>query len=153
MRRLELKFPPLLIVAAFAAAMVALARAFPAASIALPLRVPAAIALAVLGGVIAIAGVIAFRAHRTTVNPMRPESAATVVIGGVYRFSRNPMYLGLLLALAGLALYVSNALAMLLLPAFVACMNRVQIEPEERALAARFGEQYAAYRARVRRWV
>ena len=63
------------------------------------------------------------------------------------------MYVGLLLALAGWAVYSSNALAALLLPAFVAYMNGFQIKPEERALLAKFGQPFAQYRAAVRRWV
>jgi protein-S-isoprenylcysteine O-methyltransferase Ste14 len=75
------------------------------------------------------------------------------VTGGVFRWSRNPMYLGMLVALAGWAAYLSNALAALLLPAFVAYLNRFQIRPEEQALLARFGPSYSEYMATVRRWI
>lgn len=72
---------------------------------------------------------------------------------GVYCFSRNPMYLGFLLALAGWIVYLSNVLAALLLPAFVAYMNRFQIKPEERALLTKFGPSFAHYMAAVPRWL
>ena len=79
--------------------------------------------------------------------------SALVVSSGVYRVSRNPMYLGFLLALAGWAVYLSNAGAALLLPAFVAYMTRFQIKPEERALLVKFGPEFAQYMSRVRRWL
>ena len=63
------------------------------------------------------------------------------------------MYLGLLLVLLGWAIHLSNALAVLLLPALILYMNRFQIVPEERALATRFGQEFAAYKSRVRRWL
>jgi protein-S-isoprenylcysteine O-methyltransferase Ste14 len=75
------------------------------------------------------------------------------VTGGVFRWSRNPMYLGMLVALAGWAAYLANATAFLLLPAFVAYLNRFQIRPEEQALLARFGPPYSEYMATVRRWI
>jgi protein-S-isoprenylcysteine O-methyltransferase Ste14 len=63
------------------------------------------------------------------------------------------MYLGFLLALAGWAVYLSNVAAALLLPAFVAYMNQYQVKPEERALLAKFGPEFAHYMSRVRRWI
>jgi protein-S-isoprenylcysteine O-methyltransferase Ste14 len=84
---------------------------------------------------------------------MAPGAAGTVVSHGVYRFTRNPMYLGFLVALAGWAAHLSNAAAALLLPAFVFYMTQFQIKPEERALAAKFGPRFTQYMSRVRRWV
>jgi protein-S-isoprenylcysteine O-methyltransferase Ste14 len=84
---------------------------------------------------------------------MTPGAASTIVSSGVYRWSRNPMYLGFLCALAGLAVYLSNAASFVMIAAYVAYMNRYQIEPEERALLARFGPEYASYMAKVRRWL
>jgi len=74
-------------------------------------------------------------------------------VSGVYRLTRNPMYLGFLLVLLGWAIFLSNALAFLLLPAFIFYMNRFQIEPEEKALTSLFGQQFVAYTSRVRRWL
>lgn len=150
---LELKVPPLLVTAICAAAMVGVALALPGAALAVPGRVGMAAALALVGGLVALAGVVTFRAHGTTMNPLAPAAASGLVTGGVYRLSRNPMYLGFLLALAGLAVYLANLAALPLLPAFVLYLNRFQIEPEERLLLARFGDDYAAHRVRVRRWL
>jgi len=105
------------------------------------------------GALTCLAGVASFRRARTTVNPMKPDSTAALVVAGIYNYSRNPMCLGFLLILLGWALFLSNGLALLLLPAFVLYMNRFQIRPEERVLAALFAHDYAAYHARVRRWL
>ena len=153
MKALELRVPPVVLFALLAGAMYGLFRALPTWTIALPPTSIASGAVAFGGVAIALSGVAAFRRHRTTVNPHLPDRASSVVTSGIYRWTRNPMYLGLLLVLAGWALYLSNAAATLLLPTFVAWMNRFQIGPEERILAAKFGAPFTAYMAAVRRWL
>lgn len=153
MRWLELKVPPLLVWLVIAGAMLGVAYAVPALSFALPGRSAIALALAVVGAAVATAGVIAFRERRTTVNPLTPSASSSIVSSGVYRVSRNPMYLGFLLALAGWAVYLSNAGAVLLLIVFIAYMTQYQIKPEERALLDKFGSEFAQYMSRVRRWL
>ena len=76
-----------------------------------------------------------------------------LVATGLYAYTRNPMYLGFLLVLLGWAVFLSSILAFLFLPAFIVYMNHFQIEPEERALATLFGQAFAAYKARARRWL
>lgn len=151
--RLELKIPPLLVLFIVAGVMLGVTYAAPALSFRMPGRAAVALALGGLGAGAAIAGVIAFRDRHTTVNPLTPSASSAIVTGGIYRVSRNPMYLGFLLILAGWMAYLSNAGAALFLPAFAAYLTRYQIEPEERALLAKFGSQYAEYMSRVRRWV
>lgn len=153
MKALELKVPPLLFVAVIAAAMYGAAAVVPEATFLVPGRSFIAIALALIGVALTLAGVLAFRRSKTTLNPMDPTAASAVVSGGVYRFSRNPMYLGFLLALGAWAIQLSNALAAALLPVFVLYMNPFQIEPEERFLRAKFGHAYSQYSAAVRRWI
>lgn len=153
MHALELKVPPVAVVVAFGVMMWAAARVFSAASFSLPGASFVAFALVVIGGGIAIAGVFAFRRHETTVNPMKPETTASVVTGGIYGVTRNPMYLGLAFALVAWAIYLANLAALLLVPAFVAYMTRFQIKPEERALLEKFGSRFADYMAAVRRWI
>jgi len=153
MRWLEVKVPPLLVWLVFGGAMLGVARLAPALTFEVSGVFVYALALAVLGAAVALAGVVALRRARTTINPLAPNAAAAVVSGGVYRFTRNPMYLGFLMALAGWAVYLSNAAAALLLPAFIAYMGLFQIKPEERALATKFGPQFTLYMSRVRRWV
>jgi len=127
--------------------------AVPALAIAFPWRQGLAIGIAGVGVGFALTGVHAFHTAGTTVNPMQPTATSSMVTSGVYRLSRNPMYVGLLLALAGWAVFLSHALPFLFLPAFVMYMNRFQIAPEERALSAKFGDEYEAYKRAVRRWL
>lgn len=150
---LELRIPPPLVALACAVLMWGASRAVPALGLQVPAPAGVALALAATGVVVALAGVFAFRRRRTTVNPTRPGAAACIVSGGIYRLSRNPMYLGMLLALAGWCWFLANAAAALLLPAFAAYITRFQIVPEERALLAKFGPAYTRYKAQVRRWL
>lgn len=152
-KSLELKVPPVAVGMVFAGAMWLASRHVAWLALPMPWRVPAALLVACAGLALAAGGVLAFRRAATTVNPMKPRDATSLVTSGVYRLSRNPMYAGALLGLAAWAIYLSHALAFLLLPAFVAYMNRFQIAPEERALAARFGDAYEKYRTAVRRWL
>ena len=149
----ELKIPPLLVWFAFAATMLGLAYATPGLTLSVAGASVIALSLAAVGATVACAGIIAFRQKRTTVNPLTPGASSSVVASGVYRFSRNPMYLGFLLALAGWAVYLSNVAAAMLLPAFVAYISQSQVKPEERALLAKFGPEFAQYMSRVRRWI
>ena len=125
----------------------------PSLTVPLPGHVAVAALLVTVGFAICMAGVVQFRRAKTTVNPLTPETTTAMVTSGTYRFSRNPMYLGFLLALTGWAVFLCYALAFALLPLFVASMNRFQIIPEERALAAKFGQQFTDYSHSVRRWV
>lgn len=94
-----------------------------------------------------------FRRAGTTVNPMRPEDSSELVSGGIYRLTRNPMYLGDVFLLTGWGLYLSAPVALLLIPLFILWIDRFQIPGEEAALEARFGPAYRQYRERVRRWI
>ncbi|MEO7953830.1 MAG: isoprenylcysteine carboxylmethyltransferase family protein [Polaromonas sp.] len=153
MTQLELKIPPPLIAAVSAGIMYGVATLLPVLSLPPSLRAGTALVLAVVGGSLDVAGLMAFRRAKTTVNPMAPQQSSSVVSTGVYRFTRNPMYLGLVCLLLAWAVYLSSAWALLVVPAFMAYITRFQIKPEESVLAARFGSAYAKYCARVRRWL
>jgi len=150
---LELKVPPVLVVAVAALLMWAMAWATPELGVALPGRTPAAISAVLLGILVSAAGVVEFRRARTTVNPLTPNAASSLVAGGIYRLTRNPMYLGFALALLGWGVFLSNPLSLAMLFVFVGYMNRFQIAPEERALESLFGDAFKAYRSKVRRWL
>jgi protein-S-isoprenylcysteine O-methyltransferase Ste14 len=122
-------------------------------AITLPWRHGLAVTISGVGILFILAGVYAFQKAKTTVNPTTPAAASSVVTSGVYRFSRNPMYVGFLFALIGWAIYLSHTLPFLFLPVYVAYMNRFQISPEERALSAKFGDEYETYKQAVRRWL
>lgn len=153
MRMLEHRIPPPLVALLVGAAMAALAEVGPVFTLPVLARVAVCGALIVAAAALEIGGLIAFRAQRTTVNPMRPERASTLVTGGVYRITRNPMYLGLALLLLAWAVYLGAALAFAGVPVFMAYITRFQIAPEERALQARFGEAFTHYATQVRRWL
>ncbi|UVT17945.1 MAG: isoprenylcysteine carboxylmethyltransferase family protein [Nitrospira sp.] len=152
MNALELKVPPLALVFVFGALMW-LVSAGPTFTIAPPWRSAFACFCFAVGSAIVAAGVLTFRRMKTTVNPLTPEATTTMVISGIYRYTRNPMYLGFFLVLMGWAIYLSNWLAFAGLPLFVWYLNRFQILPEERALGAKFPEAFTAYTRSVRRWV
>lgn len=153
MHDLEPKIPPLVVLALFAALMWLGSRATPATDFHLPARPVIALGLAAVGVGIAAAGVVSFRLAKTTVNPLKPDTASSLVVAGIYRVTRNPMYLGALIVLIGWAVFLSNALALILAGTFVLYLNRFQIIPEEKALTTRFGPEFAAYCAKVRRWI
>ena len=150
---MKLRIPPLALVLIVAALMWLASSASPALDYPFPARLPVAIGLALLGAAVCLSGVLSFRRAGTTVNPMKPGSASSLVVAGIYKFTRNPMYLGLLVALLGWAVFLANALAWAAIPLFVLYMNRFQIVPEERALASLFGQEYLVYNARVPRWI
>jgi len=153
MQALELKIPPPVVTALAAAAMWGIAVLAPLVDLPAALRVPAAIVLALAGAAFDLSGVVAFRRSQTTVNPMKPDKAAALVCSGVYRLTRNPMYVGLVFVLVAWAVYLSCAWALLGPVAFVLYINRFQIQPEERALSALFGSRYEDYKSGVRRWL
>jgi protein-S-isoprenylcysteine O-methyltransferase Ste14 len=153
LRRLELRVPPPVVAALVALLMWFVAAAFPFLDFHLPGREVAAAALVILGLIIGIAAVLGFRRAKPTINPLTPQKSSALVVRGIYRWTRNPMYLAMLLVLAGWACIVSNWAALAMLPLFVVTLNRLQIEPEERALHARFGAEFQNYRRKVRRWL
>jgi len=130
-----------------------LAQLPPALPLAAGLRQGLALLLVLAGLALDLSGFLAFRRERTTLNPLRPQRASALVTGGIYRFTRNPMYAGMALLLTGWAVVLSALWAFLGPAAFVLYINRFQIAPEERALRALFGEAWSAYAARVRRWL
>lgn len=153
MQALELKIPPVILVVFFALAMWLLAPLTASFTISTVLSVTLALCLAVTGIAVALAGVMAFRRANTTVDPRVPQQSASLVIVGIYRYSRNPMYLGFLLLLTAYACYLQSWLALALLPLFVLYMNQFQIKPEEYHLLQKFGSAYQAYLTKVRRWL
>lgn len=152
MNKLELKVPPAVIwsLVAFAMWMPAKASKFGPASTTF---FAVAVGLVLAGVLIAVLGVVSFRRARTTVDPRYPQNASALVTSGIYGVTRNPMYLGMLVALAGWACWLGQPVPFLFLPLFGVILNRVQILPEERALSRMFGAEFNAYCARVRRWI
>ncbi|WP_329851101.1 isoprenylcysteine carboxylmethyltransferase family protein [Stenotrophomonas pavanii] len=144
--------PPLVMLACAMAGLAASAWGSPWTwPMAFPVLVPAAVAAT--GLALNLLPKLAFRRAGTTVNPLRPQAASALVTHGVYRHTRNPMYLGQALVLLGAMLYLQDLRALLAVPLFVVYITRLQILPEERMLSARFPDAYAAFCRRVRRWL
>ena len=153
MRMLELKIPPAIQVVIAAALMWLVARITPGVALDADLGALLYRSLTIVGAAVLLWGAWSFRKMKTTLDPTRPEKASALVVTGVYRFTRNPMYLGFLFLLAGWAAFLASAWSLLVIPGFVAWMNRFQIRPEEKALADKFGREFEDYRSRVRRWI
>ena len=153
MQSLELRILPPVVAALIAAAMWPLSTTLPRVLVSTQMRVTMAIGIAIVAGAFSIAGAMAFRRAGTTVNPLRPERVSSLVKGGVYRVTRNPMYVGLLLGLVACAVGLASPVSLAGPVAFIIYVNRFQIEPEERVLLSRFGADYETYRSSVRRWL
>lgn len=153
MQALENRIPPPLVAVLFAVLMGLLARGLPGLDPGLGTSLLLALPLVMVGLLFVLAGGLAFRRAKTTVNPLKPASASALVTSGIYQYTRNPMYVGFALWLLAWGLYLASPLVLLGVLGFVLYMNRFQIYPEERALGQLFGADFAAYRQRVRRWL
>jgi protein-S-isoprenylcysteine O-methyltransferase Ste14 len=116
-------------------------------------RLTLAVLLVLLGQGISVSGMVAFRRAKTTINPVKADAATSLVSSGIYRITRNPMYVGLFITLLAWAAFLGKPAALLVLPLYVAYIHRFQILPEERILTQLFGAEYTAYQQRVRRWL
>jgi len=105
------------------------------------------------GVIVALSGIFAFIKLNTTVDPRCPEKASKLVIIGIYKYSRNPMYFGLLLVITGIAVYSGSLSSIFVVASFVAFITKYQIVPEEVTLQEIFGESYVHYAQKVRRWL
>lgn len=152
MHFLELKIPPP-VVALLLAVMMWFVPGTGSVDIPWAMRVALAVALVLVGQSISVSGMIEFRRAKTTINPVKASTASSLVCSGIYRHTRNPMYVGLLLTLLGWAAYLANPWALAFLVVYVLYITRFQIKPEERILSSLFGEEYVAYMGRVRRWL
>ena len=147
------KIPPPLVTLATVGAIYGTSRLEALAALDFPSQTIAAIAVAVLGLSVMLSGALEFRRAKTTVNPLSPEQASELVISGVFRFTRNPMYLGMGCIIAGFTLWIGNGVGLFWLTLFVLYIQVFQISPEEMAMEKLFGEQFVSYRQKVRRWV
>ena len=153
MDALELKIPPPIVALLIGVAMWFGSRLGPTLEVPFVVRTVAFVALGLLGGATALAGNLEFRRARTTINPLRPQNATALVTSGVYRYTRNPMYVGLALLVLGWAAFLCSPWAIAGPVLFVLYISRFQIEPEEKILSAKFGAEYSSYLSRARRWL
>lgn len=126
--------------------------AFPAANVVFSGSSLLAVVAAAVGLLLNLYPKLLFRQARTTVNPFKPHASTVLLTNGIYRHSRNPMYLGHALILFGVASLLQNWVALLGVPAYLAYVTQFQVKPEERALMASFPTQFEQYAQSTRRW-
>jgi len=153
MKRLELLIPPPLVMLIIGLIMWLVSEIFPTLTVAWLHSVVAAVAIALLGIAVSLTGIATFRRARTTIDPKNPAEASSLINSGIYRYSRNPMYLGVLLVLVGWVFYLGNLLSILGIFIFIAYVTRFQIIPEERLLEEKFQAKFLSYKNNVRRWL
>ena len=154
MRKLELRIPPLLLTACCAGLIISLHYFLPYLNFRTNVlfRIFAKTTM-IIGFAGMACAALQFRWQNTTLDPRQPDKTRRMVCSGLFACSRNPMYLGMAVLLAGLALWGANLIGFFLLPGFVIYLNEFQIKPEERILLQMFGAPYMDYMTRVRRWL
>ncbi len=150
---LKTKIPPPVYMLLFGIAMYFLAKAFPSPVLLEPVERSIGYAFAALALLLDFSAILQFFKLKTTVNPIKPQNTRTIVNKGMYRFSRNPMYLGLFFWLVAWAIYLAVPAPFLLLPVFIWLITVMQIIPEEKVLEEKFGDDYLNYKKQVRRWI
>ncbi len=150
---MELKIIPMVQVLIAIALMTLLQNFFPALNYSVVFSSTLVSLLMLIALLIGAFAIYSFNAHQTTVNPSKPETSSKIVNSGIYQYSRNPMYLAMLLALLAYACYLENPLTFSVCVLFVWYIEKYQIRPEERILTSRFGTDYRDYKASVRRWL
>lgn len=153
MKLLELKLPPPLLLIIAAGLMWLCYSFYPQWNVSLPYHVVIAAVCFFISCLIALLAIIAFIRAKTSVNPFQVEQVSELVTSGVYRISRNPMYLSLTGILISWGLLLTNVLALCLPVLFILYITRFQIQPEEALLQQRFGRRFTLYKRQVRRWL
>jgi protein-S-isoprenylcysteine O-methyltransferase Ste14 len=153
MKSLELKIPPPVYALIIGSLMWLLNRYFPVAQLIESPWNRVGIAIIIIAGSSDLWSLLLFFKKHTTPNPMKPQNTTGIVTSGLYKFSRNPMYVGLLIILTGYAIWLGSVTPFLLLPLFYWLITQMQIKPEERILQQKFGQEYLDYKNTVRRWL
>jgi protein-S-isoprenylcysteine O-methyltransferase Ste14 len=109
--------------------------------------------MTIIGLTIIVIGVKTFHKSDTTVNPLNPSEASHLVTHGVFSYTRNPMYLGMVIILLGVSIYNGVYIGIIILPCFIFYITEFQIKPEEEAMEEIFPGDYTDYLKRVRRWL
>ena len=153
MKFLENKIPPPLVALLIAAGMWCLSTLTPVILLTSTIKIALVFGFISVGIFFALSGAISFRLAKTTVNPLKPDTASALVTSGIYQFTRNPMYIGFVAFLFAWASYLGSAWAVALIILYMAYIQRFQIAPEERALTALFKDEFTAYKKQVRTWL
>ena len=149
---MKIKIPPPIIVFIFAGILFLLNKYLPVGSFNFFGRTGLMYVVVGIGFLLMVISLLQFYRQKTTTNPINPEQASKLVTTGIFKYTRNPMYLAMLLFLIAFALQLGNAFNSLVLTSFVYYMNNFQIKYEEEALLKKFGKEYKLYRKATRRW-
>ena len=149
---MKLKLPPVLIFVIFSILMYVLSLVLPFGDFEFFGREVLILFLLGMGALVGFISLIQFYIAKTSIDPRTPSKASDLVTNGLYKFSRNPMYVALLMVLLAWGLWLGNAFNTLLAAGFVGYLNKFQIIPEEKALSDMYGKAYKHYCTQVRRW-
>jgi protein-S-isoprenylcysteine O-methyltransferase Ste14 len=152
-KALELKVPPLAVVIIASLIMWGIEQITPSIDIAWSWRITLGILVFGISILFLSLSILSFKKARTTLTPLAPERANSLVQSGVFAISRNPIYLALLIFLLSFAIVLANAYSLSGLLVFYIYLTQFQIKPEERVLKKLFGAEYEEYLTRVRRWL
>ncbi len=150
---LEFKIPPPVVALLCAIGMVYLPDLFGLQVFEVPFQSWVAGLVILFGLSFDLLGLIEFRRHATTINPLSPNKSSQIVSSGIYRLTRNPMYLGMAIVLVGVTIWSGSPLGLVMVLVFALYITRFQIKPEERILEAKFGEAFLGYKSKVKRWI
>jgi protein-S-isoprenylcysteine O-methyltransferase Ste14 len=151
--KLALKIPPPVHALTFGAVMWLVDKQVSTGQFHFEFQLPIAILIAVSGVALVITSMLEFRRASTTIDPFHPEEASSLVDSGVFRFSRNPMYLSRLLVLIAWLIWLGSSYNLAVLAMFVSYITVFQIKPEEVVMKSLFGEEFEQYCSKVRRWI
>ena len=153
LKRLHLTVPPPVVAIVFGLMIWRLSKALPVYDPDPNFRLIAALTLFGMAVTIDIWALLSFRKQKTTIDPRYPHKTSSIVTCGIYNYTRNPMYLGLVLVLSATSIYFTTLFGFFAVAAFILYMNDFQIRPEEEALEKQFGKEYLSYKSSVRRWI
>jgi|TARA_B000000532_G_scaffold188538_1_gene154552 protein-S-isoprenylcysteine O-methyltransferase Ste14 len=148
---IKTKFPPPLVALTFGFLIKYTKNIFPAIEI--KNEIVFGSFMIISGLIIILSAIILFKKYKTTITPLKPSKATQLIVNGVYKFSRNPMYLGLLLVLFGVSTMLNPIGGLFFIPLFILYLNYFQIIPEENAMVDLFKNEFLEYKKNVRRWI
>ncbi|MDA1027799.1 MAG: isoprenylcysteine carboxylmethyltransferase family protein [Bacteroidetes bacterium] len=150
---LNLKVPPVLVGVVVGCLQWGVTRLIPQLAIDVRFQLPLALFVTLTGCALIFLGTWTFKKHATTLNPLTPRDASALVTSGVYRWTRNPMYLGMMIILVGWSIGLGNIGATALVLVFGAYITQFQIKPEEAILTDLFPDDYPVFCDRTNRWL
>jgi len=150
---LDTKVPPPVVATIIAVAMWSLSAYGPVITLSAEITETLILLLVIVGVSFDVCGLLTFRQSKTTINPMDPNKTTALVTSGIYRFSRNPMYVGLVLFLTAWAIQLLMLWPFIGPVLFIIYINQFQIKPEERVMESKFEDEYSTYKNKVRRWL